>query len=129
MSALANPMMADHDVATSARRALPHLRPLSFELPPELEASSPPESRGMTRDAVRMLVAHRDDASLVHTHFSELPRFLDEGDLVVLNTSGTLAAEVDGVGAAACLQVLRSEERRVGKECYALCRSRWSPYH
>ena len=23
----------------------------------------------------------------------------------------------------------RSEERRVGKECYALCRSRWSPYH
>ena len=25
--------------------------------------------------------------------------------------------------------VARSEERRVGKECYALCRSRWSPYH
>ena len=24
---------------------------------------------------------------------------------------------------------LRSEERRVGKECRALCRSRWSPYH
>ena len=23
----------------------------------------------------------------------------------------------------------RSEERRVGKECRALCRSRWSPYH
>ena len=23
----------------------------------------------------------------------------------------------------------RSEERRIGKECYALCRSRWSPYH
>ena len=22
-----------------------------------------------------------------------------------------------------------SEERRVGKECRALCRSRWSPYH
>ena len=22
-----------------------------------------------------------------------------------------------------------SEERRVGKECCALCRSRWSPYH
>ena len=27
----------------------------------------------------------------------------------------------DGVG--------RSEERRVGKECALLCRSRWSPYH
>ena len=24
---------------------------------------------------------------------------------------------------------LRSEERRVGKECYQPCRSRWSPYH
>ena len=23
----------------------------------------------------------------------------------------------------------RSEERRVGKECISLCRSRWSPYH
>jgi type IV pilus assembly protein PilB len=24
---------------------------------------------------------------------------------------------------------IRSEERRVGKECRRLCRSRWSPYH
>ena len=24
---------------------------------------------------------------------------------------------------------VRSEERRVGKECSELCRSRWSPYH
>src|SRR3546814_11773976 len=26
-------------------------------------------------------------------------------------------------------KVLRSEERRVGKECVSTCRSRWSPYH
>src|SRR3546814_15810356 len=25
--------------------------------------------------------------------------------------------------------VLKSEERRVGKECVSTCRSRWSPYH
>src|SRR3546814_15238165 len=25
--------------------------------------------------------------------------------------------------------VIRSEERRVGKECVSTCRSRWSPYH
>ena len=25
--------------------------------------------------------------------------------------------------------IARSEERRVGKECLRLCRSRWSPYH
>ena len=27
------------------------------------------------------------------------------------------------------LKYVRSEERRVGKECLRLCRSRWSPYH
>jgi S-adenosylmethionine:tRNA ribosyltransferase-isomerase len=85
-------------VGTMTPRQLPPLQPLSFTLPPILEAPSPPEARGMTRDSVRMMVAHRSDRSLVHSHFSELPRFLDEGDLVVLNTSGTLAAEVDGSG-------------------------------
>ena len=29
----------------------------------------------------------------------------------------------------ACVLSARSEERRVGKECLRLCRSRWSPYH
>ena len=28
-----------------------------------------------------------------------------------------------------CPSAARSEERRVGKECLRLCRSRWSPYH
>ena len=27
------------------------------------------------------------------------------------------------------LNAFRSEERRLGKECYSTCRSRWSPYH
>src|SRR3546814_172032 len=30
---------------------------------------------------------------------------------------------------AVCVRTLRSEERRVGKECVSTCRSRWSPYH
>ena len=30
---------------------------------------------------------------------------------------------------AASPRSARSEERRVGKECLRLCRSRWSPYH
>src|SRR3546814_1792999 len=30
---------------------------------------------------------------------------------------------------AVALADLRSEERRVGKECVSTCRSRWSPYH
>src|SRR3546814_4634256 len=30
---------------------------------------------------------------------------------------------------AAIAVLVRSEERRVGKECVSTCRSRWSPYH
>src|SRR3546814_14311211 len=30
---------------------------------------------------------------------------------------------------SACDILVRSEERRVGKECVSTCRSRWSPYH
>ena len=35
----------------------------------------------------------------------------------------------DPEGAAGAAAPDRSEERRVGKECLRLCRSRWSPYH
>ena len=43
----------------------------------------------------------------------------------------TLPAETPEDEEAALRQIrcLRSEERRVGKECLRLCRSRWSPYH
>jgi S-adenosylmethionine:tRNA ribosyltransferase-isomerase len=71
---------------------------VTFDLPAELEASVPPEARGITRDAVRLMVAYKSEQRLVHANFSDLPRFLDAGDLVVVNTSGTLAAEVDAVG-------------------------------
>src|SRR3546814_15491491 len=40
---------------------------------------------------------------------------------------GTLAA-VTAQLPAATVRPLRSEERRVGKECVSTCRSRWSPY-
>src|SRR3546814_12791461 len=29
----------------------------------------------------------------------------------------------------ALFNIMRSEERRVGKECVSTCRYRWSPYH
>src|SRR3546814_1026722 len=32
-------------------------------------------------------------------------------------------------GHAVEVVAVRSEERRVGKECVSTCRSRWSPYH
>ena len=33
------------------------------------------------------------------------------------------------IGENASGKTNRSEERRVGKECNQVCRSRWSPYH
>ncbi len=64
-----------------------------FVLPPERSAGEPPESRGLRRDQVRLLVAY--GATVWHARFHDLDRFLDPGDLVVVNTSATLAAAVD----------------------------------
>src|SRR3546814_15241132 len=49
----------------------------------------------------------------------------------------SVAIDLKAVGAreiilelvAHCDVVVRSEERRAGKECVSTCRSRWSPYH
>jgi S-adenosylmethionine:tRNA ribosyltransferase-isomerase len=64
-------------------------------LPSRIEAHEPPESRGDGRDDVALLVASRHDGELHHVRFRELPRFLEPGDLLVVNVSGTVAAAVD----------------------------------
>ena len=43
--------------------------------------------------------------------------------------AGNTVLALDAVDAGVGDTVLRSEERRVGKECTSVCRSRWSPYH
>jgi S-adenosylmethionine:tRNA ribosyltransferase-isomerase len=55
-------------------------------------ATAPPEARGLARDQVRMLVSRRSSGDVLHTTFKALPDFLDPGDLIVVNESGTLAA-------------------------------------
>ena len=65
---------------------------LSFTLTPAHEAGTPPEARGLERDEVRLLVARRDRAELVHDSFRGLPDHLRAGDLLVVNTSATLPA-------------------------------------
>jgi S-adenosylmethionine:tRNA ribosyltransferase-isomerase len=65
-------------------------------LPRPLAAAEPPESRGRPRDDVALLVASRGSEELVHARFRELGRFLTAGDLLVVNTSGTLPAALPG---------------------------------
>jgi S-adenosylmethionine:tRNA ribosyltransferase-isomerase len=68
--------------------------PIVFDLPRQLEAHEPPEARGLARDDVRLLVS-RPGAEPAHTRFRDLPGILEPGDLLVVNTSATLAASVD----------------------------------
>jgi S-adenosylmethionine:tRNA ribosyltransferase-isomerase len=63
-----------------------------FALPTELEAAEPPEARGLKRDEVRLLVSDIERDSIDHARFKDLPRWLSAGDLLVVNTSGTLNA-------------------------------------
>ncbi len=66
--------------------------PFNFTLPAELEASEPPEAHGLARDGVRLMISYRSDNRVVHTRFRELGAYLEAGDLLVINTSGTLNA-------------------------------------
>lgn len=63
-------------------------------LPARLEAAEPPEARGLRRDEVRLLVSRVDTGAIEHSRFSELPRWLSPGDVLVVNTSGTLKAAI-----------------------------------
>ncbi|MFF3942067.1 S-adenosylmethionine:tRNA ribosyltransferase-isomerase [Streptomyces phaeofaciens] len=65
-------------------------------VPQELSARVPAEQRGpgRGRDDVRLLVSRGTEVA--HHAFRELPCLLRAGDLLVVNTSPTLAAAVDG---------------------------------
>jgi S-adenosylmethionine:tRNA ribosyltransferase-isomerase len=85
---------------TATKQAPHHLRPftlpdfdtLNFQLPPKLEATEPPEARGLARDEVRLMISHYTDDRVVHTRFRALPDALVAGDVLVINTSGTMSA-------------------------------------
>jgi S-adenosylmethionine:tRNA ribosyltransferase-isomerase len=65
-----------------------------FALPTDRSAAEPPEARGLARDGVRLLVAR--PGFVHHAVFADVGRFLRSGDLLLVNTSATLPAAVDG---------------------------------
>ena len=65
-----------------------------FRLSPGLEAGEPPEDRGLARDEVRLIAAEPGRVS--HHTFRDLPDLLAPGDLVVVNTSATVPAALEG---------------------------------
>jgi S-adenosylmethionine:tRNA ribosyltransferase-isomerase len=68
---------------------------LAFTLDPDHEAHEPPEALGLHRDDVALLVSV-GEAPPVDTTFHALGEFLAPGDLLVVNTSATIPAALDG---------------------------------
>jgi S-adenosylmethionine:tRNA ribosyltransferase-isomerase len=65
------------------------LSTLAFSLPPELEASEPPEARGLKRDQVRLMISNYSTDQVRHARFDHMHEYLSEGDVLVINTSRT----------------------------------------
>ncbi|MGM0688618.1 MAG: tRNA preQ1(34) S-adenosylmethionine ribosyltransferase-isomerase QueA [Bacillota bacterium] len=63
-----------------------------YHLPNELIAQTPLENR----DESRMLVLNRSDGRREHSNFKQLPDYLQEGDLLVLNNTKVIPARLTG---------------------------------
>ena len=66
-------------------------------------------------ESVKQMVIDDEDCSKVLVQLSAVQSALKNTSKVILKD------HID--------HCIRSEERRVGKECMPQCRSRWSPYH
>ncbi len=63
-----------------------------YFLPPELIAQTPVEPR----DQSRLMVVNRSDSSIKHHKFFEIARYLQAGDVLVLNNSRVIPARLSG---------------------------------
>ena len=89
-----------------------------YDLPKELIAQEP----CLPRDAARLLCLGRQDGSIRHQIFNQLPSLLYPGDLLVVNNSKVLPARLIGHKAetgAVCELLLLREERKDEWECLA----------
>jgi S-adenosylmethionine:tRNA ribosyltransferase-isomerase len=101
---------------------------LEFEVPPALEAGEPPEARGLARDEVRLMVSHLSDDRILHARFRDLVEFVAPGDVLVINTSGTLSAALDALRAAGTpLEATQGETLRLPGGATATLHAPYSP--
>ena len=74
------------------------------------------------------LVAGSGDIIIIEAGGTLVDGVINDGG-VLSATYGAVAENLTAATGATVELTGRSEERRVGKECRLLCRSRWSPYH
>src|SRR3546814_20893655 len=75
--------------------------------------------------ADNLIERYQGTATRIVSYFAGMAWARDEH---ALGAWGELARAIRAANPAEAPDV-RSEERRVGKECVSTCRSRWSPYH
>jgi S-adenosylmethionine:tRNA ribosyltransferase-isomerase len=89
-----------------------------YDLPKQLIAQEP----AVPRDAARLMVLSRKDASIRHSVFHDLPDYLEAGDLLVVNNSKVLPARLVGTKVptgAVCELLLLRQVRGDTWECLA----------
>lgn len=99
-----------------------------FEFPPELIAHVPANKR----DHSRLMVLNRQHQTIENKHFYDIVDYLKPGDLLVLNDTKVMPANLigrkeDGGAKAEVLLVkrLKSEHRTLSSELGALCSNIW----
>lgn len=89
-----------------------------FDLPEELIAQEP----AMPRDTARLLCLNKETGNIQHSVFSELPKLLQSGDLLVINNSKVLPARLLGQkkeSGGLCELLLLKQLRQDEWECLA----------
>ena len=64
-----------------------------------------------------------------YAHYSNCFALMESIENELIDAFEKSLRYVNSFDVTALIEAIRSEERRVGKECLRLCRSRWSPYH
>ncbi|MEH7245471.1 S-adenosylmethionine:tRNA ribosyltransferase-isomerase [Neobacillus niacini] len=86
-----------------------------FYLPSELNASHPPERRGIRRDHVKLMVLDKKTGHVSHDQFFHLTDYLNPGDLVVMNNSRTVPAILQGGLYRGTKQIQKAVEIRLAR--------------
>jgi len=94
------------------------LNDFDYELPKELIAQFPPTRR----DESRLMVLDRDGGDIRETRFSNFPRFLQEGDILVVNETRVIPARIFGRKKSGGLVEVFLVRRLAGKRWVAMLR-------
>jgi len=87
-----------------------HISEFDYDLPTELIAQHPLPRR----DASRMMVVLRKEGRIINSNFSDLPGYLQKGDVLILNNTKVIPAKVWGMKDGKEVEFLFLREREKG---------------